>query len=291
VVGDDDQSIYGWRGADIRNMHALQHDFGSAVVVKLEENYRSTRPILAAANAVIARNQSRLGKTLRTVRPGGDSIVLLAATDERDEAEWIARELAQRVHNGALHSECAVLYRTNAQSRALEEAFLRAGVPYRIVGSISFYDRREVKDLVAYLRLIANPADDAALLRAVGIPRRGIGDSSLAILAEQARQWQLPMLAAAGRAGMIPGLRPNLRNALTAFAQLVDDVRARVGILGVHPRPSYVSVTFVPCPDTPRTVFAAGFELRDKRPVPLLVEIGGGPARELVVGASGQGVS
>ncbi len=229
AVGDDDQSIYGWRGADIRNMHALQHDFGNAVVVKLEENYRSTRPILAAANAVIARNQSRLGKTLRTVRPGGDSIVLLAATDERDEAEWIARELAQRVHDGALHSECAVLYRTNAQSRALEEAFRRAGVPYRIVGAISFYDRREVKDLVAYLRLIANPADDAALLRAVGIPRRGIGDSSLAILAEQARQWQLPMLAAAGRAGMIPGLRPNLRSALTAFAQLVEDVRTRVG--------------------------------------------------------------
>ncbi|HQW67123.1 MAG TPA: UvrD-helicase domain-containing protein, partial [Gemmatimonadales bacterium] len=165
AVGDDDQSIYGWRGADVRNMQSLQQDFGDAVLVKLEENYRSTKPILDAANAVIARNRGRLGKTLRTVRPGGESIVVLAAADERDEAEWIARELQRRVQGGALHVECAILYRTNAQSRALEEALRRAGVPYRIVGSISFYDRREVKDLLAYLRLIANPSDDEAFIR------------------------------------------------------------------------------------------------------------------------------
>jgi len=229
AVGDDDQSIYGWRGADVRNMQSLQQDFGDAVLVKLEENYRSTKPILDAANAVIARNRSRLGKTLRTVRPGGESIVVLAAADERDEAEWIARELQRRVQGGALHTECAILYRTNAQSRALEEALRRAGVPYRIVGSISFYDRREVKDLLAYLRLIANPSDDEAFIRAVGVPRRGVGDSSLTILAEQARQWNLSMLATAERAEMATELRPNLRAALAGFAAQVNDVRRRVG--------------------------------------------------------------
>ncbi len=229
AVGDDDQSIYGWRGADVRNMQALQGDFGTAELVKLEENYRSTKPILDAANAVIAQNRSRLGKTLRTVRPGGEAIIVLAAADERDEGEWIARELQRRVSNGALHAECAILYRTNAQSRALEEALRRAGVPYRIVGSISFYDRREVKDLLAYLRLIANPADDEAFIRSIPVPRRGVGDSSLVALADQARRWNIPMLAAAERAEMIPDLRPNVRAALTEFAGLVQGVHARVG--------------------------------------------------------------
>ncbi len=226
AVGDDDQSVYGWRGADIGNMKALQVDFGDSRLVKLEENYRSTRPILDAANAVIARNTGRLGKTLHTRRPGGDSIIVLAAADERDEAEWVARELQRRSGEGAAYTECAVLYRTNAQSRALEEAFRRAGVPYRIVGAISFYDRREVKDLLAYLRLVANPADDQAFLRAIAVPRRGVGDASLAILGEQARQWNVPLLEAASRAGGIAGLRPNLRAAFTTFADLIASVVA-----------------------------------------------------------------
>jgi DNA helicase-2/ATP-dependent DNA helicase PcrA len=129
AVGDDDQSIYGWRGADVGNMMALQRDFPATRLVRLEENYRSTRPILDAANAVIARNTSRLGKTLRTVRPGGAPVVVLAAADERDEAEWIARELTTRERGGVAWHGMGVLYRTNAQSRALEEAFRRAGVP------------------------------------------------------------------------------------------------------------------------------------------------------------------
>jgi DNA helicase-2/ATP-dependent DNA helicase PcrA len=229
AVGDDDQSIYGWRGADVGNMQALRTDFGQAALVRLEENYRSTRHILDAANAVIARNSGRLGKTLRTVRTGGEPVIVLAAADERDEAEWVAREFTRRERDGTPYSGMAVLYRTNAQSRALEEALRRAGVPYRIVGAISFYDRREVKDLLAYLRLIANPSDDEAFLRAIGVPRRGIGDSSLALLVDQARQWNLPLLATAARAGSIQGLRPNVRTALMTFSELIERVTGRSG--------------------------------------------------------------
>jgi DNA helicase-2/ATP-dependent DNA helicase PcrA len=222
AVGDDDQSIYGWRGADVGNMRALQTDFPGTRLVRLEENYRSTRPILDAANAVIARNTGRLGKTLRTSRPGGDPLIVLAAADERDEAEWIAADLTRREREGGDYAGMAVLYRTNAQSRALEEAFRRGGVPYRIVGGISFFDRREVKDLLAYLRLVANPADDQAFLRAVTVPRRGIGPSALAELTAAARGWNLPLLAAAERATMVPGLRPGVRTALGDFAALVN---------------------------------------------------------------------
>jgi DNA helicase-2/ATP-dependent DNA helicase PcrA len=228
-VGDEDQSIYGWRGADLRNLRDLQRDFGEAKLVKLEENYRSTRPILDAANAVITNNAGRISKTLRTRRPGGESIVVVAAADERDEAEWIARELQRRCADGAAHAECAVLYRTNAQSRAIEEAMRRGGIPYQIVGAISFYDRREVKDILAYLRLIANPSDDEAFIRAIGVPRRGVGDVALASLAEQARTWDQPLLATAGRADGITTLRPNLRAAFAGFAELVNGLRTRVG--------------------------------------------------------------
>ena len=228
-VGDEDQSIYGWRGADLRNLRDLQQDFGEARVVKLEENYRSTRPILDAANAVITNNAGRISKTLRTRRPGGESIVVLAAADERDEAEWIARELARRCADGAAHAECAILYRTNAQSRALEEAMRRAGIPYQIIGAISFYDRREVKDILAYLRLIANPSDDEAFLRAIAVPRRGVGDVALASLADQARAWNLSLLAAAERAESVALLRPNLRTAFKEFADLINGLRRRIG--------------------------------------------------------------
>ena len=228
AVGDDDQSIYGWRGADVRNMQAFLRDFPGAAVVRLEENYRSTRVVLDAANAVIAANQGRIGKTLRTLRSGGESVTVVAAADERDEAEWLTTEFRTRQAAGDwLYPEMAVLYRTNSQSRALEEAFRRAGIPYRIVGAISFYDRREVKDLLAYLRLIANPVDDAAFLRAVGVPRRGLGDSSLAILQEAATRWGKPLLAAAEAAEMVQGLRPNVRAGLTRFAGLVRDLATR----------------------------------------------------------------
>jgi DNA helicase-2/ATP-dependent DNA helicase PcrA len=230
AVGDDDQSIYGWRGADVRNMRAFQQDFPGTRLVRLEDNYRSTQTVLDAANAVIEENKGRIGKTLRTRRKGGEPVTLLAAADERDEAEWVVREFRTRNARGDwAYDEMAVLYRTNAQSRALEEAFRRAGVPHRIVGAISFYDRREVKDLLAYLRLIANPSDDEAFLRAVSVPRRGLGESSLAIVAATAAQWGKPLLAAAGVGDMIPGLRPNVRAALKTFAGLIDGLRERAG--------------------------------------------------------------
>ena len=226
AVGDDDQSIYGWRGAEVRNMVDFQQDFGEVHLVRLEENYRSTQVVLDAANAVIAENTGRIGKTLRTARRGGEAVTLLAAADERDEAEWIAGELRKRASDGDWgFGEMAVLYRTNAQSRAMEEAFRRSGMPYRIVGAISFYDRREVKDLLAYLRLVANPADDEAFLRAVQVPRRGLGDSSLAVVAEAARQWSKPLLATAAIADRVPDLRPNVRLALSGFAGLIDRLR------------------------------------------------------------------
>ncbi|MBK6778884.1 MAG: UvrD-helicase domain-containing protein [Gemmatimonadetes bacterium] len=226
AVGDDDQSIYGWRGADVRNMQSFLTDFSGSRVVRLEDNYRSTQVVLDAANAVIEENKGRIGKTLRTRRKGGEKVTVVAAADERDEAEWIVSELRTRAGKGDwAYPEMAVLYRTNSQSRALEESFRRAGIPYRIIGAISFYDRREVKDLLAYLRLIANPADDEAFLRAIAVPRRGLGESSLAVLAEAAVRWEKPLLSAAGAAEMVQGLRPNVRGALGGFAELITGLR------------------------------------------------------------------
>ena len=230
VVGDDDQSIYAWRGAEVRNMRDFQEDFAGSRLVRLEENYRSTQVVLDAANAAIAPNTGRIGKTLHTRRKGGEPITLLGAADERDEAEWIAREMAARRSSGDYTcGQMAVLYRTNAQSRAMEEAFRRAGIPYRVVGSVSFYDRREVKDLLAYLRLLVNPADDEACLRAIGVPKRGIGDTSLAVIREAAARWQKPLFATAAIGDRIDGLRPNVREALRRFGELIAGLRERVG--------------------------------------------------------------
>jgi DNA helicase-2/ATP-dependent DNA helicase PcrA len=227
AVGDDDQSIYAWRGADLRNMLDFQSDFPDAALIRLEQNYRSTQRILDAANGVIAENQARLGKTLFTVRPGGESIALVASADERDEAEWVARELRARgAEDQYAWSDMAVLYRTNAQSRAFEESFRRSTIPHRVVGAVSFYERREVKDLVAYLRLIVNPADDEAFLRAVQVPRRGVGLSSLAALQVAAAQWKRPLLDTAGIAERIGELRPLAKQAFQQFARLMDEFRA-----------------------------------------------------------------
>jgi len=229
VVGDDDQSIYSWRGADIRNMLDFQTDFPDATIVRLEENYRSTQVILDAANGVIEENRNRLGKTLFTSRPGGDPVAIVTAVDERDEAEWIARELRERnATDGYLYRDMAVLYRTNAQSRAVEEAFRRASVPYRIVGAASFYQRREVKDLIAYLRLVINPADNDAFLRAVRVPKRGIGPSSLTVLDEQAINWSKSLLDTAAIADRIVDLRPHAKSVLTEFAAMFEKLRTNL---------------------------------------------------------------
>src|SRR5437667_2542595 len=230
VVGDDDQAIYGWRGADVRHMLAFQNDFPGTTLVKLEQNYRSTQVILDAANGVIAENAARLGKTLFTAKQGGDPVVLLTAADERDEAEWLAAEFSRQAADGDIPYEgMAILYRTNAQSRPLEEAFRFRGIPYRLVGAVSFYERREVKDLLAYLRLIANPADDEAFARIVNVPRRGIGDASVSQLLRAAAQWGRPLLETARAGDRIPDLRLNVREAFQALARLIDELRARFG--------------------------------------------------------------
>jgi len=230
VVGDDDQAIYGWRGADVRHMLSFQQDFPAATLIKLEQNYRSTQVILDAANGVIAENARRLGKTLFTATQGGEPVTLLTAADERDEAEWLAAELARRAAEADVPYEgMAILYRTNAQSRPLEEAFRFRGIPYRLVGAVSFYERREVKDVLAYLRLIANPADDEAFVRVVNVPRRGIGDASLSQLLRTAAQWGKPLLETARAADRVADLRPNVREDFQALAQLIDDLRARYG--------------------------------------------------------------
>ncbi|MGH7699525.1 MAG: ATP-dependent helicase [Gemmatimonadales bacterium] len=230
VVGDDDQSIYSWRGADVGHMLGFERDFPGATVIRLEQNYRSTRVILDAANALIAENRARLGKTLFTATPGGDAVVVLTAADERDEAEWIAAEYARlAAERDVPYGGMAVLYRTNAQSRPLEEAFRFRGLPYRLVGAVSFYERREVKDLLAYLRLIVNPADDEAFVRVINVPRRGLGDASLAVLGRTAAGWRMPLLETARVADRVPDLRPNIRDAVRRFADLIARLRQAAG--------------------------------------------------------------
>jgi len=230
VVGDDDQAIYGWRGADVRHMLAFQEDFPGTTLIKLEQNYRSTQVILDSANGVIAENATRLGKTLFTAKKGGDPVVLLTAADERDEAEWLANEFSRlAAADDIAYEGMAVLYRTNAQSRPIEEAFRFRRIPYRLVGAVSFYERREVKDLLAYLRLIANPADDEAFMRVVNVPRRGIGDASLALLVQAATTWRKPLLEVAEGAARVADLRPNVRDGFTGVAALVARLRDAAG--------------------------------------------------------------
>jgi DNA helicase-2/ATP-dependent DNA helicase PcrA len=228
VVGDDDQSIYGWRGADIRNILDFEKEFASARLVRLEDNYRSTPNILHVANAAITPNIGRKGKTLRATREAGEPVTLLAALDERDEADFILEEIKarrNRDHRGL--NEFAVLYRTNAQSRALEDALRREAIPYRLVGSVRFYDRREIRDLMAYLKLIANPSDEEAFRRAIGVPKRGIGDSSVDVLSARAREARVSLSEVAAREDLQESLRPAARKALADFTRMMAALRER----------------------------------------------------------------
>ena len=229
VVGDDDQSIYGWRGADIRNILDFTKDFPSAGVVRLEENYRSVPPILELANVVIQENTGRMGKTLRATRSGGEKVVLIRSLDERDEAEWVMQDImSRRAQRGLMLRDVAILYRTNAQSRTLEDSCRRHSIPYRLVGSVRFYDRREIRDLMSYLRLVANPSDDEAFRRAIGAPRRGVGDTTMEWLAERARTENLSLFAAAGRPDILAEMRAAARTAVTAFVALIEKYRADI---------------------------------------------------------------
>ncbi len=224
VVGDDDQSIYGWRGADIRNILDFETAFSGAHTVRLEQNYRSTDVIISAANAVIAENVDRKGKTLRTDRVGGERVTLVTTSSESDEAHWIADQIEARVSGepGLGYQEMAILYRTNAQSRALEDVFRRRGLPYQIVGGVRFYERREIQDVLAYLRVISNPLDAGAFERVVNYPRRGIGNTSLERLSAWAEREGITLLEAAARADEAPEVPKGGVRGLMAFAALVQ---------------------------------------------------------------------
>jgi len=188
VVGDDDQSIYGWRGADLRNILAFEEDFPGAAVVKLEQNYRSTQAILEAASAVVARNRSRHPKTLWTAREGGEPVAVHEAATEEEEAAWVADTLRAAVARGLHHSDVAILYRMHALSRPFEEAFLRRRIPYVVYGGLRFYDRKEVRDALAYLRLVLNPDDPVAFHRVINTPARGIGRTTVELVEALARR-------------------------------------------------------------------------------------------------------
>ena len=196
VVGDDDQSIYGWRGADIRNILDFEKDFPDATVIKLEQNYRSTANILDAANQVIAMNEKRKDKALWTEAAPGEEIRLYRAGDEREEAAFLCETIREMQMQGEDASRFAVLYRTNAQSRVVEEAFVRTGIKYRMYGGLRFYDRKEVKDILAYLRVMINPADDISVRRIINVPKRAIGDTTVNELANHAEKEGMPLLTA-----------------------------------------------------------------------------------------------
>ncbi len=229
VVGDADQSIYAFRGADIRNILAFEEDFPDAEVVLLEQNYRSTQTILSAANAVIAKNAGRKDKRLWTDSGDGEQVVGYVADNEHDEAAFVAGEVDRLGDEyGVKPADVAVFYRTNAQSRVFEEIFVRVGLPYRVVGGVRFYERREVRDVLAYLRVLANPADTVSLRRVLNTPRRGIGDRAEACLEAFASRERIGFSAALSQCEQVPGLAVRSAKAVREFADLMDELRALV---------------------------------------------------------------
>lgn len=231
VVGDDDQSIYSWRGADLRNILDFEKDYQNATVVKLEQNYRSAGNILDAANAVIANNRNRKAKKLFTDSGAGEKIGVYTATDERDEGRWIAGEIEKLKSGGTSYNNIAVFYRTNAQSRMLEDMLLRAGVPYRIVGGTRFFERMEIRNVMAYLSVIVNPADDVSFERIVNVPRRGIGRSSVERIQMIAREMSLPEIEAAELLLLDDETRASTKNAIGDFLSLIKNARTYTGDL------------------------------------------------------------
>ncbi len=232
VVGDADQSIYAFRGATIRNIEEFERDFPDARTILLEQNYRSTQTILSAANAVIAPNPNRRDKRLWSAAGDGEPVVGYVADNEHDEAAFVASEIDRLVDAGdARFGDVAVFYRTNNSSRVFEEVFIRLGLPYKVVGGVRFYERREVRDALAYLRVLANPEDTVSLRRILNVPKRGIGDRAEAVVAEHADRQRISFAAAlrAAAAGEdVPALHVRSRTAITGFVALLDELRARV---------------------------------------------------------------
>jgi len=221
-VGDPDQSIYGFRNADIQNILGFERDYPGAKIYRLEANYRSTAAILQVANALIENNQQRLEKKLKPVKPAGEPVRLYRAPDHREEAAFVAREVGRLAREREL-DEFAVLYRTNAQSRVLEEAFRRLNLPARIVGGVGFYERREIKDVLAYARLAVNPADDVAFRRIINVPARGVGQTSVEKLAAHAEELRVSFLQAARKAMDIIASRQ--AKAVAGFVALIETLR------------------------------------------------------------------
>lgn len=232
VVGDDDQSIYSWRGADITNILDFEKDFKDCKTVKLEQNYRSTGHILSAANAVVRHNSQRKDKRLFTAEGDGEKIQAFQASDERDEGRWIAGEIEKLHAKGTSYDDIAVFYRTNAQSRILEDMFLRAGVPYKIVGGTRFFDRAEIRDVMAYLKMIVNPADEMSVKRVINTPRRGIGSTSIQKIEQLARDNRCSFFQACEIACAETGMfSAKVRNGLSSFVSLVREGRRMDGEL------------------------------------------------------------
>lgn len=232
VVGDDDQSIYSWRGADLRNILSFEGDYPQAHVVKLEQNYRSTGNILAAANAVIANNTTRKAKKLFTTSESGDLIQVYTASDERDEGRWIAGEI-EKLHGmqNVSYNQMAVFYRTNAQSRMLEDMLMRAGVPYRLFGGTRFFDRAEIRDVMAYLNLVVNPANNIAAQRIINVPRRGIGKTTVERIQYVARENGCTFLQAAELCTIDPDIRAATRKAIAQFVGIINEAQTYSGDL------------------------------------------------------------
>jgi ATP-dependent DNA helicase UvrD/PcrA len=228
VVGDEDQSVYGFRHADIRNILDFERDFPEAEVVKLEQNYRSTQTILSAANAVVERNRQRRPKRLWTEISGGEPVQLSELSDEHEEARWVAGEIERLAEEeGVRRDDVAVFYRTNAMSRVLEDTLVRFELPYQVIGGTKFYERAEIKDAVAYLSMLVNPADQVSFARIVNSPRRGIGNTSQGRLASHANTTGLPIWEVAGRAEDVPGLGAAAIKAVSRFHETMEGLRAR----------------------------------------------------------------
>ncbi|MCH9831410.1 MAG: DNA helicase PcrA [Candidatus Nanopelagicales bacterium] len=226
VVGDADQSIYAFRGATIRNIEEFERDYPDAATIMLEQNYRSTQTILSAANAVISKNTSRRAKNLWTDSGDGDLIKVYVGDDEHDEASFIAREIDRMSDEGVSRpGDTAVFYRTNAQSRAVEEVFIRTGMPYKVVGGVRFYERKEVRDILAYLRTIANPADEVSLRRILNTPKRGIGDRAEAMIGAYAERERISFFESLQRAAQVPGLATRSVTAISSFVELMQGLQ------------------------------------------------------------------
>ncbi len=224
VVGDADQSIYGWRGADIHNILDFKKDYPDATIIKLEQNYRSTKSILEAANAVIKNNPDHLPKRLWTEKASGDKLTSYCASNEHDEARFIARTIKSQLEvDGVPYGDTAVLYRTNAQSRVIEEGMMEAGIPYKMVGGLKFYDRKEIKDIIAYLRVIFNPVDSISLMRIINTPKRGLGNTTLTRLTEFAGSQGLSVFDVISSPALddVPGLTKRASNTLAKFAEFI----------------------------------------------------------------------